>query len=78
MTSTLVQRAQDAKPVRARRKSVMRVPLGVSVVYTSGNRKRLVDSFGRWRRTKAFHKTSEADFPGVVELLRQSRDSGFF
>lgn len=78
MTSTLVHRAQDAKPARARRNSVMRVPQGAGVVYTSGNRKRLVDSFQRWLRTKAFHRTSEADSPGAVELLRQSRDRGFF
>ena len=67
MTSTLLHRAQDAKPARARRKSVMRVPQGASVVYTSGNRKRLVDSFQRWLRTKAFHKISQADAPGAVE-----------
>ena len=78
MTSTLAQRTQDVRSAHARRKPVMRVPTGARVVYTSGNRKRLVDSFGRWLRTRAFRKTSEADAPGVVELLRQSRDCGFF
>ncbi len=78
MTSTLLDRTQDAKPARARRKSVMRVSQGASVVYTTGNRKRLVDSFNRWQRTKAFHKTSEAGGPCAVDMLRQSRDDGFF
>ncbi len=78
MTSTLLHRTQDAKPARARRKSVMRVSQGASVVYTTGNRMRLVDSFNRWQRTKAFHKISEAGGLCAVDMLRQSRDDGFF
>ena len=78
MTSTLLDRTQDSKPARARRKSVMRVSQGASVVYTTGNRERLVDSFNRWQRTKAFHKISEAGGLGVVDMLRRSRDDGFF
>ena len=78
MTSTLLHRTQDAKPARARRKSVMRVSRDSSVVYTTGNRKRLVDSFNRWQRTKAFHKISEAGGLCAVDVLRQSRDDGYF
>ena len=37
------------------------------MVYTTGNPKRLVDSFNRWQRTKAFHKISEA---GGVSVRR--------
>ena len=78
MTSTLLHRPQDTKLARARRKSVVRVSRGVRVVYTTGNRERLVDSFNRWQRTKAFHKISEAGGLGAVDMLRRSRDDGFF
>lgn len=78
MTSTHLHRTQYTKLARARRKSVVRVSRGVSVVYTTGNPERLVDSFNRWQRTRAFHKISEPGGLCAVDLLRQSRDAGFF
>ena len=59
-----------------RRKPVMRVPPGTSVVTTTGNAKRFDESFKRWQRTKAFHTVSET--AGVVEDLRRSRNAGYF
>ena len=76
MPSTHSHPTHDAKPIRARCKPVLRVPLGASVVSTSGNRKRFDESFKRWQRTKAFHAVSET--AGVVEQLRRSRDAGYF
>ena len=76
MPSTHPHPAHDAKPVRARRKPAMRVPLGASMVSTTGNRKRFDESFKRWQRTKIFHAVSET--AGVVEELRRSRDAGYF
>ena len=77
MTSAFLRRTQDTKPARAGSNSVMRVSQGASVVYTTGNRERLVDSFNRWRRTKAFQKISEVGGLCAVDMLRQSRDDGF-
>ena len=76
MTSQYARPTHDAKPARARRKPVLRVSQGASVVSTSGNRKRFDESFKRWQRTKAFHTVSET--AGVVEELRRSRDAGYF
>ena len=76
MTSQYVHPTHDAKPARARRKPVLRVSQGASVVSTSGNRKRFDESFKRWQRTKAFQTVSET--AGVVEQLRRSRDAGYF
>lgn len=70
--------AHDAKPARSRRKSVLRVPQGASVVSATGDRKRFGDSFKRWQRTKAFHIVSDAAGGGVVDELRRSRDAGYF
>ena len=76
MTSQYAHPTHDAKPARARRKPVLRVSQGASVVSTSGNRKRFDESFKRWQRTKAFHAVSET--AGVVEELSRSRDAGYF
>lgn len=64
--------------MRPRIRPVVRIVAGASVIYTTGNRKRLADSFARWERTKAFHKLGEADEPSVLEVLRAARDSGYF
>lgn len=76
MDSKNLHPTRDAKPVRVRRKPALRVPLGASMVSTSGNQKRFDESFKRWQRTKAFHVVSEK--AGVVEELRRSRDAGYF
>ena len=76
MPSTHSRTAPDTKLTRTRRKPVLRVARGASVVSTTGNRKRFGESFKRWQRTKAFHAVSES--AGVMEEMRRSRDAGYF
>ena len=75
MPSTHSRTAPDTKLTRTRRKPVLRVARGASVVSTTGNRKRFGESFKRWQRTKAAAASESA---GVMEEMRRSRDAGYF